>query len=158
MRSQTEVRNSCCCCYFIWLHLILVAALGNFALYHVGSFLAVHGLPSCAVSGPEHVVSVVPAPSLHKRDPNSPTKDRTHVPGIARRTLNHWTASRVPGNPELLSRRRRKGHPCHELTKKNHERVLPCLWRLQLASGHVGCLGAVSKHSVERATWFLLAA
>ena len=53
--------------YFIGLRLILVAALGNFALHHVRCFFAVYGLPSCAVTGPEHMVSAVSAPTLANR-------------------------------------------------------------------------------------------
>lgn len=36
-------------------------------MHHVGCFFAVYGLPSCAVTGPEHMVSAVSAPTLANR-------------------------------------------------------------------------------------------
>lgn len=57
------------------------------------------------------------------------------------RLFTTGTASRVPGNQGILSKRWRKGHRCHELTKKTRVCVSRVLWMLQLASAHVGCLG-----------------
>lgn len=57
------------------------------------------------------------------------------------RPLTTGTASRVPGNQGILSRRWRKGHRCHELTEKTHVRISRVLWMLELDSAHVGCLG-----------------
>ena len=36
-------------------------------------------------------------------DHSSPTRDRSHIPYIARWILNHWTTREVPGNDLLLS-------------------------------------------------------
>ena len=57
-------------------------------------------LSSCGSQAPGHVGSVVcgtRAQLPHGMwDPSSLTRDRTHIPCIARRTLYHWTTREVP--------------------------------------------------------------
>ena len=85
-------------------------------LRHVGFSLVVACelcLSSCGAQAPEHVGSVFcdrwalslrhgssvnEARGLAPRlwDLSSPTRDRTHVPCIGRRILNHWTTREVP--------------------------------------------------------------
>ena len=74
---------------FIWLHWVLVAARGL--------FIVARGLSNCGAWAPERRGSVVAACWAHGMwDLSSPTRDRTHVPCIGRRILNHWTNREIP--------------------------------------------------------------
>ena len=57
-----------------------VSGLSFGSLHHVGSFIVAHSLSFSEAFG----------------NLGSMTRDQTHVPYIARQTLNHWTARKVP--------------------------------------------------------------
>ena len=103
---------------FIWLlwvlvvaHGIFVAACGIFccgmqalccsvrALELTGSGVAAYGLSSCGAWAPEHTGSVDAVCRLKLPcgmwDLSCLTRDRTRVPYIGRRILNHWTTREI---------------------------------------------------------------
>ena len=67
---------------------LLVCSTGLFFFFRLHYiFVAAHGLSCCGVQ------AYLP-PSVW--DLSSPTRDQTHVLGIGRQSLNHWTTIEVP--------------------------------------------------------------
>ena len=76
-------------------------------LYHLGFFTVVHELLSCDSWALEHGLSCCGLRTqffCSIQDHSSPTRYQTHIPWIARQTLNHLTTREVPVHYHLSKR------------------------------------------------------